>query len=387
MIASPRYKVVGEMERYDERVAMQARVAIQGPEPLPPGSANYQEFYGIYPELETGDNKLRAIKNPDFNPLDHLFFFQVIMNVMMKQGSEAAVDGPPAPNKIDISPQRATEKVKGFARFLGADLVRVGPLNPAFVYSHIGKGNIGLDRKYGAPINLTHKHAISIAIGLDPLLMKMGPVLPMATGVMVVYNRLAMISTLLASYIRSLGYPARAHIVSNYQVACVPVAIDAGMGELGRHGIMLTRELGSSLKLTTVTTDLPLAYDSPVDIGVDEFCRDCRICAETCPSGAIPFGDKKVIRGVEKWGINNQACLKTFRETGTDCGICIAACPWTKPRTFFHRLAASTATKKKKAGWWMSRAEKLFYGRFRPGAMPDFFEESEPIWKRYKRFQ
>ncbi len=203
------------------------------------------------------------------------------------------MDGPPAPHRGDISAERATEKIKGFARFLGADLVRIGPLRPAFVYTHIGKTQGDPARRYGEPISLTHKHAVTIAIGLDPLLTKTAPTLPMAIGVMRAYNSLAMISTLLAGYIRSLGYPARAHIVSNYQILCVPVAIDAGMGELGRHGIMLTKELGSSLKMTTVTTDLPLVYDPPVDIGADEFCKECKICAESCPGAAIPFGARR----------------------------------------------------------------------------------------------
>jgi epoxyqueuosine reductase QueG len=150
---------------------------------------------------------------------------------------------------------------------------------------------------------------------------------------------------------------------------------------------MLTRELGSSLKLTTVTTDLPLVYDPPIDIGVDEFCKECKICAESCPSAAISFGDKRVVRGVEKWAIHSEACFRIWRETGTDCGVCVASCPWTKPRTGIHRLAAALATKKKRAGWWMSRAEKLFYGKFRPGKVPSCFEEPEPVWKKYKSFR
>jgi hypothetical protein len=46
-----------------------------------------------------------------------------------------------------------------------------------------------------------------------------------------------------------------------YQVLTVPIAIQAGMGELGRHGVVITKELGSALKVATVTTDLPLVYD------------------------------------------------------------------------------------------------------------------------------
>ncbi len=379
MLSRPRYEKIGEMERFDERENIQARAQ------MAPASRSFTEFYERHPEWAARDNELRAIPEFAGNPFDQALFVQEIMTVM-KGGAEDLVDGPVSPSKARLSPERATEKIKGFARFLGADLVRIGPLNPAFVYTHVGKTHGDPKRVHGAPIRLDMKNAITIAIGLDPLLMKTGPALPMAIGVMKVYNRLAMISKILAGYIRSLGYPGRAHIVSNYQILCIPVAIDAGMGELGRHGIMLTKELGSSLKLATVTTDLPVVYDSPVDIGADEFCRDCRICAESCPGAAIPFGDKKVIRGIRKWAINPEACFKVWRETGTDCGVCIAACPWTKPRTLFHRFAATMATRKMRAGWWMSRAEKLLYGRFKPCKEPSYFEEPEPVWKKYKSF-
>lgn len=37
-----------------------------------------------------------------------------------------------------------------------------------------------------------------------------------------------------------------------------------------------------------------LFYDSAVDIGVNEFCQDCKICAESCPSGAVPMEGKRL---------------------------------------------------------------------------------------------
>jgi reductive dehalogenase len=381
MLDAPRYEVAGEMERFDERDNVQARNTLE------PDTANYIEFYQRHPEWEAADAATRELsKKMVGNPLDFLFFLQEIQAVA-RQGVEDRVDGPVATQRFELTPARAAEKVKGLARQLGADLVRVGPLNPAFVYTHVGKTWHDPARKHGAPITLAHKSAISIAVGLKPELMRTGPVLSMVTEVMGVYNRLALITTILAGYIRSLGYPARAHIVSNYQVLCIPVAIDAGMGELGRHGALLTKELGSCLKLATVTTDLPIEYDKPVDIGVEEFCRDCRICAERCPSGAINHGEKKVVRGVAKWPINPQACFKVWNETGTDCGICIASCPWNKPPSLLHRMGMAIATRKKRAGWWMSRAEKLFYGNFTPQPGPAYFEPPEPLWEQYAPFR
>jgi len=240
-------------------------------------------------------------------------------------------------------------------------------------------------RSYGRLIELPHANAISLAVGISPRLLQTGPVLSEVVEIMRVYVRAATIAVTLAEYIRALGYPARAHIVSNYQVLCIPIAIEAGMGGLGRHGLMITKELGSALKLATVTTDLPLVHDLPRDVGIEEFCADCSICAETCPSGAISRGARTLVRGVEKWAINPEACFGVWNETGTDCGVCVACCPWTNPRTRFHRLMVEIASRKRKAGWWMSRADKLVYGRFKPGPPPPWFEEPDPVWRKYRR--
>jgi len=375
------YKRAGELARFDERENVQSRNTLE------PGTEAYQEFYARHPEWEARDADSRELsKTRVGHPLDVAFLLQQ-RGRLAKSGREENVDGPVAPQKVELSPERAAEKLKGFALHMGADLARCGPLNPAFVYTHVGKTWNDPARKYGAPIALDHKHAISIAVGLKPEQIKAGPVTSMISEVMRAYTQLDIVATRLAGYIRSLGYRARAHVLCNYQVLCVPVAIEAGMGQLGRHGVMLTRELGSSLKLAAVTTELPLAHDQPVDIGVNEFCQDCKICAQTCPSGAISFGEKKVIRGVEKWAINPQACYRVWQETGTDCGVCLASCPWNKPRTAFHRFCTMLATKKHKAGWWMSLGEKIVYGRFRPKAGPAYFEKPEPIWKKYRPFQ
>jgi ferredoxin len=375
------YVQIGELERFDERNNVQSRNTLQA------GSEAYREFYARHPEWEARDAEARELSRVRRGDrLDVPLLLQQL-GKLAKAGREEHVDGPVAPQKVEISPERAAEKLKGFALHLGAELARCGPLNPAFVYSHVGKTWNDPARSYGAPIRLDHRHALSIAVAIDPRQIKAGPVVSMICDVMRAYTELDVIATTLAAYIRSLGYPARAHVLCNYQVMCVPVAIEAGMGQMGRHGVMLTRELGSAVKLATVTTEMPLAHDLPADIGADEFCRDCKICAEACPSGAISFGEKKVIRGVEKWAINAQACYRVWHETGTDCGVCLASCPWTKPQTAFHRFCTALATKKHKAGWWMSLGEKLLYGRFKPQSGPRCFERPEPTWRKYRQYQ
>lgn len=385
IVSKPRYTLVGKPEPFDERDTVQARHDMD-----PQFTSEWREYYDRHPEWEGYDREIKSLPGLGAvgDPLDLSFFVQEVIQAV-HYGREDMVDSPfIAPVAFDVSPARAAEKIKGFARHMGADLVRIGPLNPDYVYTRIGKTKFYPDRQRGTPIHLTHKNAISMAIGINQKFIKSAPVLPSTIEIMRVYTRLGMISDMIAGYIRSLGFSARAHNLFNYQVLCVPIAIDAGLGELSRMGIMLTKELGPSLKLATVTTDMPLDHDPPVDIGVEEFCRDCKICAKACPSSAIPYGRQVEVRGVLKWRINPQACFRVWNETGTDCGICIASCPWTKPSTFIHQCVREIASRKKKAGWWMSRAESMVYGRFRPKPVPAWFEKPGlDILKKYKRYK
>ncbi|MFC1822081.1 4Fe-4S dicluster domain-containing protein [Thermodesulfobacteriota bacterium] len=377
----PRYNVVGEMIPFDERDNVHARYE------LAPDTDAWRAFYQKHPGWEKMDLGTKGL--PGIGQVGNERDLPMLWSqrkILQWLGSEAIVDGPASDKKQEITPARAAEKVKGFARHLGVDLVRIGPLNQAHVYTHVGKTAHCPEKERNTPISVSHKHAVSLAVGSNVNLIKTGPVLTEIMEMMRVYTILAKVSATLAAYIRHLGYPARAHNLRNYLVLCIPIAIDAGIGELSRMGTLISKEFGPCLKLATVTTDLNMDYDPPVDIGVEEFCEDCKICADSCPSGAIPHGDRTQIRGVEKWKIKPEPCFRVWCETGTDCGVCIASCPWSKPRTPFHNLMKEIAARKHRAGLWMSWGEKLVYGKFKPKAVPDWMEEPDySIWDKYKR--
>ena len=184
----------------------------------------------------------------------------------------------------------------------------------------------------------------------------------------------------LARYIRTLGYPARAHHLRNYGVMMVPVAVDAGLGELARCGYLVTKEMGANLRLACVTTDLPLAVDRPVDLGVQDYCEKCLKCAENCPPRAIPFGEKIEVRGVKKWKIDEVKCLLYWGSQGAACGICQVVCPWSKPRTPFHRLVAEIATRVPWSRRLLTRADDLVYGaKYKASPYPDWAKEGSGI--------
>ena len=105
------------------------------------------------------------------------------------------------------------------------------------------------------------------------------------------YSATALISCMLADYIRRLGYSARAHHSMDYKVVVPPILMMAGLGEICRiGGIVLHPFMGPRFKAAVVTTDLPLHPDRPIDFGLQDFCDACKKCARECPSGSITDG-------------------------------------------------------------------------------------------------
>jgi epoxyqueuosine reductase QueG len=151
------------------------------------------------------------------------------------------------------------------------------------------------------------------------------------------------------------------------------VAVDAGLGELARSGYLITKELGLNFRLACVTTDLPMALDRPVNLGMQDFCQKCLKCAETCPPEAIPQGEKVVARGVRKWKIDEVKCLLYWGHVGSACAICQIVCPWSKPRTPLHRFVAEIATRIPAARRFLVWADDLVYGaKFEPRPIPEW---------------
>lgn len=178
------------------------------------------------------------------------------------------------------------------------------------------------------------------------------------------YVEAADISIQLAGWLRRLGYGARAHIAgSNYQAMVVPLAWAAGLGELGRMGILITPKLGPRVRLGLVTTDLPLIVDNPVAFGVQDFCMTCLKCARNCPSKAISFDPPEESNGVIRWVIDREECYRYWRKMGTDCSVCLSVCPYSKEDNLLHSAVRGLASRSRTFQSLSVRGDDFFYGR------------------------
>jgi reductive dehalogenase len=318
-------KIVGPQEKFDQKNQMHTQAAIGG----------------------LGEKVKERWTRESIDPFRRIFFPETrAMNVPMRSWRKVA-DGPLNPKKTAVAdPKHMAKIIKGAAQFLGADLVGICELNQAYIYSHTGLRIDFAKGSDGQEINLLHKYGVSLAVEMDYKRMRYAPGWIDNAEVGLGYLNAAKVAVSLAAYIRELGYPARAHFFINEWVQHVPIAEAAGLGELGRLGLLMSREFGPRQRLSTVTTDLPLAVDLPVDIGVVKFCKICGKCAQNCPSQAIPHGDKVVVRGVEKWQLDDEACQRFWcsnPKRWNDCARCITVCPWNRPNVLHHRIGVKSA--------------------------------------------
>ncbi|MFQ5827128.1 MAG: hypothetical protein ACE5IA_07200, partial [Dehalococcoidia bacterium] len=235
-----------------------------------------------------------------------------------------AVDGPLNPERTQVTnPTQMSADIKEVARFLGADMVGIAELDQAFVFPYRFQGPSDDPLREKVPIDLRHRYAISLGVEMNLEKVKAAPSYIDNAEVGLRYHHGARVAVELAAYIRELGYPARAHHTANEEVLHVPIAVSAGLGELGRMGILVTRRYGPRLRLATVTTDLPLEPDKPVQIGVDAFCYICKKCATNCPIQAVPTGDKAPYKRVNKWKIDQEACIRFWTANPEQWASCL----------------------------------------------------------------
>ena len=129
-------------------------------------------------------------------------------------------------------------------------------------------------------------------------------------------------------------------------------------------GLLMSPELGPRLRLSVVTTNLPLNADERIpDASVLDFCRICKKCADNCPSRAISFEDRQEEDGVYRWKIDHIRCFSYWSMVGTDCGRCMAVCPYAHPAGFGHDLMRTAIRHSGFARRAALRMDDLFYGR------------------------
>ncbi|MEZ5657307.1 MAG: 4Fe-4S dicluster domain-containing protein [Burkholderiaceae bacterium] len=239
--------------------------------------------------------------------------------------------GPKAPGTDD--PQRNAANLKAASYYLSCDAVGLCAIPDWAYYSHDAGGN---------PMPTYHPNAVNLLLdqGYETMAGCSGDDWISVAQSMRAYLRFSLLGGVIGEQIRRLGYGARVHTVLDGDVLQPPLLLLSGLGEVSRIGeVILNPFLGPRLKSGTVSTDMPMAFDKPIDFGLQRFCEGCNKCARECPSGAISAGPKLMYNGYEIWKSDAEKCAR-YRITnqgGGMCGRCMKTCPWNLEGTELDR--------------------------------------------------
>ncbi len=202
-----------------------------------------------------------------------------------------------------------TGEIKSLVTEMGAEAIGIADYDPRLLFTDAPERD--------------HRFVIVFAVSMTyDCMIDIGP--RSQSEVHRVYYRLDDMAVRLAQQIGAYGYSACAQ--PNLGDIPLPAyGYLAGIGELGKHGSLISPALGSSFRLVAVSTDMPLEADGPKDHGIDEVCASCNVCTRFCPGDAIkPL--KKEVNGVLRWHVDTPACQPWFYQTH-GCKICLMVCP------------------------------------------------------------
>ena len=294
------------------------------------------------------------------------------------------------------SPVEASEVLRKVGRLFGADTVGFAPLDRRWVYSHYYDEETGRDypikftdepgyEHYREPglaedkalvIPKEVQHAVVMLFEMDEEGMARAPTAIEFATTLTAYSRISFATVMVAEFLRGLGYHAIPS--ANCTALSIPLAIEAGLGQLGRNAKLINPKFGPRCRIAKVLTDLPVAVEKPKDLGITEFCNVCKKCARECPAQAIPYGERSFQpvnecknAGVLQWQLNHKKCLEFWAKSGTNCGICLRACAFNKGHHRIHDMARFFI---KNARWMdplsVRLDDALGYGQFKK---PDAF--------------
>jgi len=321
----------GESNRIDERTIMFSRAELKE------DTQNFNEYYSQYPQHKQSDDEFRrapGLLSEDAHFYNQWLFPAADASFYTVEALQSRTDGEVAKTKQNFDPKSLEIFIKNWAKEMGCHSMGIAVLKPSHLYSKGGRSH-----NYNEVVKTSHSLAIAFTVEMDfdrVAASPRGPIILESSGQ---YLKAGMIAVQLASFLRNMGYSSRAHIDGKYQVRCPQVARDAGLGEIGRMSLLMTPRLGSRVRIGVVTTEAPLPVSKVKrDPSMIRFCQICKKCADTCPAQALPSDDRKITNGTLTWTTNQEKCFGYWCQIGTDCGRCIAVCPFSHPDNFFHNI-------------------------------------------------
>ncbi len=169
-------------------------------------------------------------------------------------------------------------------------------------------------------------HAIVLTMEMKKSRMKKAPSVRTSMEVWRAYAGLGKIVNQLSRYLRKRGYQAQAGPALGGETNYPYLAQKAGMGYIGKSGLLISKGMGPSQRIAAVYTNIEnLPYTDSEDYSwIPNFCETCNRCVKTCPAQAIFPVTEQLGRGAKRH-IDYKKCAMPFSTTA-GCSVCIKEC-------------------------------------------------------------
>lgn len=340
---------------YDESVRTEAAMRFY---------RTYREPLSEWRKADGFTQKDYALRNAAWHVSDLFTEYHVKQDRREGFSDAFTINGDVASEKTTFeSPAQASKEIKQIARMFGAADCGITRVDPRWMYTEKFSDMSGTSRPNDIPEDLNN--VIVTVQPMDQALIATVPSALSGAATGLGYSHDALVVLALAQAIRNLGYRAIASM--NDSSLVIPMAIQAGLGEYGRHGLLITPGNGPAVRLGKVFTDMPLALDQPIDTGVRNFCDQCQRCASACPVKAIPKDapsehrhNVSNITGVKKWSVDGEKCFGYWATQNTDCAICIRVCPFNRDHSkwttrVWRKLTSTVSLRAPRLIGWLLR--------------------------------
>ena len=195
-----------------------------------------------------------------------------------------------------------------------------------------------LPGRHGSPVEdlESFQTAVVGATAMDPDVLKTSPSFDAAAAAGVGHSCMAFAIACRAELTRNLGYSVIP--MGNDTSVSVPLAIDAGLGEMDWSGMLAGSEASPIVPSCNAFTDMRPASDQRRCFGLDADCRvlpaawGCYVVgaiyggSEPSYSAVCPFNSRRI----KRWAVVHDKCCSFWIESGQDCSTCIVTCPITR---------------------------------------------------------
>lgn len=177
---------------------------------------------------------------------------------------------------------------------------------------------------------IPYHYAIVITINMDKVAFKCTPSMEAQLEVMKIYGDTGWAVNGIAEFLRDKGYNAAPNHSMGGNIDYCKAGMNAGLGYIGRHGMLITPENGPCHRSAVIYTDIQNLHEhfprQEDHSWIAEYCSTCGKCIRKCPTQAI-LEEASIDQYGNVTSIDYDLCCKGFNEYG--CGICISECPFT----------------------------------------------------------